>query len=132
MENKWPEGIKKTKQRKEVYNVLLNANSPMSAVDIYKHVPEYALSTIYRILAAFEEKNMVLKSNIPGEDIAVYEINRGVHKHYAMCLSCHELVALKKCPFESAYIETQDDFEITGHKIEIYGYCNKCREKEMK
>ena len=127
-EVKWPEGLKKTKQRTDVYEVLLKANAPMSAVDIFKEVPDYALSTVYRILASFEKYNLVIKSSLPGEDNSVYELNRGGHKHYAMCLKCHELVPLKKCPFEHVEIQTQEnDFEITSHRIEIYGYCSKCK-----
>jgi len=57
MEIKWPDGLKKTKQRTDVYEVLLGADSPMSAVDIFKRVPDYALSTIYRSFPA--SKNMI-------------------------------------------------------------------------
>lgn len=129
MKEKWPDELKKTKQRLDIYEVLLQAQGPMSAVDIFKKVPDYALSTIYRVLASFEKYNMILKSTLPGEDISVFELNKGGHKHYAMCLKCHELVMLKKCPFEHIEIQTgESDFEITGHKIEIYGYCSKCKE----
>ncbi len=132
MEIEWPAGIKKTKQREQVYNVLANTTEPVSATDIFRQMPEYALSTIYRILSAFEEHNMVVRSNLPGDETAVYELNRGNHTHYAMCLGCHELVPLKHCPFEHVDLQTQeDDFEITGHKIELYGYCRKCKKHEQ-
>ena len=133
MDNKWPEGIKKTKQRERVYGILLEADEPMSAVDIFKKVPGYALSTIYRILTAFEENHMVVRLSLPGEDTAVYELNRGEHKHYALCLECREMIPLKTCPFEHVNMETSDnDFQITGHRVEIYGYCKKCRDNQKK
>ncbi len=135
-----PEGMKKTKQRMDVYSILMNASEPLTAIDIYERISKrdggcgYAVSTIYRVLAAFEEKGYVEKTTMMGEDMAVYEWKNGTeHKHYAICLSCHTKVPLKKCPFQRMMKldKTQeDDFEITGHKIELYGYCKKCQAKE--
>lgn len=126
MEQSWPKGMKHTKQREDVYGVLLNANGPLTAVDIYRRVPGYALSTVYRTLLAFEECNMVTKSSLLGEDTAVYELNCGAHRHYAVCLQCRERIPLKSCPFDDMDIQMQEGFTVTGHKIEIYGYCRKC------
>lgn len=134
----WPEGIKRTKQREDVFDVLTQATQPLSAIDIHKKIEEkdgkcnYAISTIYRALAIFEEKGYVEKSNLIGEDNAVYEWTQGGHKHYAVCLKCHKLVALEHCPFEHIKIKNgkSDDFTITGHKLELYGYCKECSELE--
>jgi hypothetical protein len=57
----YPQGMKWTRQRKDVYDVLENASEPLSAVQIYNCIEKchtegnYAISTIYRILTAFEE-----------------------------------------------------------------------------
>ncbi len=132
----WPEGIKKTKQREDVFRVLVEAKEPLSAIEIYNRIQQqngqinYAISTIYRSLTVFEEKGLVEKSTLMGEDTAVYEWQHGKHKHYAICLKCHKLVPLAKCPFEHVKLDTSDeDFTVTSHKLEIYGYCNKCKEE---
>ena len=137
IENIWPEGIKKTKQREDVFRVLIEAKEPLSAIEIYNRIQQksgqinYAISTIYRSLAVFEEKGLVEKSTLMGEDTAVYEWHHGDHKHYAICLKCHKLVPLAKCPFEHVKLDTSDEnFTVTSHKLEIYGYCKKCKEEE--
>ena len=137
IENIWPEGIKKTKQREDVFRVLIEAKEPLSAIEIYNRIQQqngqvnYAISTIYRSLAVFEEKGLVEKSTLMGEDTAVYEWHHGDHKHYAICLKCHKLVPLAKCPFEHVKLDTSDEnFTVTSHKLEIYGYCKKCKEDE--
>lgn len=132
-----PEGMKRTKQRVDVYTVLSEAEAPMTAIEIYENIARrdggcsYAVSTIYRVLSAFEEKGFVEKSTLMGEDMAVYEWkNIGDHKHYAICLGCHKKVALKKCPFQrisQAWQQTGDEFTVTGHKLELYGYCKECQ-----
>ena len=138
---KYPQGIKWTKQRKDVYEVLLHATEPLSAVQIYNHIAKtddsgnYAVSTIYRILTAFEEKELVTKTNWMGDGTLVYELNKGGHTHYAVCLGCHKRIPLHACPFEHMHMEAaegdqsleQDGFVVTGHKLELYGYCKQCR-----
>ncbi len=143
-EKNLPKGIKWTKQRKDVYEVLLEAKEPLSAVQIYNHIEKtdtsgnYAVSTIYRILTAFEEKGMVTKSNWMGDGTLVYELNKGEHTHYAVCLSCHKRIPLHACPFEHMHLHTEeehheledDGFTVTGHKLELYGYCKTCKVSE--
>lgn len=128
----FPQGIKWTKQRKCVYEVLWQATEPLSAVQIYNRVEKnkdemYAVSTIYRILAVFEEKGLVSKTTWMGDGTVVYELNRGEHTHYAVCIECHKRVALPSCPFAHVHLEQETgDFTITGHKLELYGYCKDC------
>ena len=78
----YPKGLKWTKQRKCVYQVLEEATEPLSAVQIYNRIEkehegsDYAVSTIYRILATFEEHGMVEKTTFMGDGTVVYELNR--------------------------------------------------------
>lgn len=130
----YPQGLKWTKPRKSVYGVLLEAEEPLSAVQIF-HLTiqgadgkEYALSTIYRILAAFEEKGLVERTSWMGDGTVVYALNRGEHTHYAVCLECHRRIPLQNCPFGHISLEKEaEDFMITGHKLELYGYCSSCK-----
>ena len=59
-------GIKNTKQRNIVYNVLKHGDSPITADQLFIKVKELdnsiSFSTIYRILDMFINKDMVLKT----------------------------------------------------------------------
>lgn len=130
----FPVEIKKTRQREEIFKILTEETEPVSAVEIYNRLAgtlsgaNFAISTVYRVLTAFEDKGYVLKSSVTGSDMAYYEWNYGTHKHYAVCLKCHRMIPLKGCPFESAKLEADNDgFAVTGHKLELYGYCRECR-----
>lgn len=130
---KYPQGMKWTKQRKDVYAVLFYAKEPLNAIQIYNHIikqaeasENYAVSTIYRILTAFEEKNLVTRSNWLDSGTFVYELNRGQHTHYAVCLACHKHIPLQVCPFEHMHMPQEEQFKVTGHKLELYGYCRDC------
>ena len=136
-ENMYPKGLKWTKQRKEVYAVLKEAKEPLNAVKIYQLLLQkdaeinYAVSTIYRILQVFEEQGLVEKNVFIGDGTVVYELKHDSHTHYAICLGCHKKVALPECPFEHAHLhEATNGFTVTGHKLELYGYCENCEHDE--
>ena len=125
--------LKKTKQREQVFRILSSSAGPMSAADIYQELLvrsgtcSYAISTVYRILQAFEAAHFVSKMSLSGSDMAYYEWNEDCHRHYAICLKCHKRIPHKECPFQQMYMpETEESFRITGHRVEVYGYCGGC------
>ncbi len=129
----FPQGIKWTKQRKNVYRVLWDSSEPLSAVQIFRLVMsrtqggDYALSTVYRILAAFDAVGLTEKTTLMEDGTAVYALKRGEHTHYAVCLGCHRRIPLSRCPFADMSIGNDcEGFVVTGHKLEVYGYCSEC------
>ena len=136
IERNWPEGFKKTHQRKDIFSVLYGNDAPLSASEIFERLnsgdskEKYAFSTVYRNLLAFEKAGIVTKTILSTEDNAVYELKKSSHKHYAICTVCHKKIPIKTCPlhdiaeFVSGSIP---DFEITGHQLEILGICSECK-----
>ncbi len=133
----WPEGIKKTRQRVDIYRVLYSAKEPMSAAEIFNALngtgsdEMYAFSTVYRNLLAFEKAGLLVKNNLSTEDNALYELKKETHRHYAVCLKCHKKIPISTCPLHHIagdIARTLPGFEVTGHQLEIYGYCPDCRE----
>lgn len=130
----WPAGVKKTKQRKCVLEVLEKADAPLSASDIFIQAQSgdasVCLSTVYRILDNFVGEGFVLKTSVMDGGMAFYELNRNQHRHYAVCVNCHKVVELVNCPMEKFVPEiAESDFRVLGHRIEMYGYCRDCDRK---
>lgn len=135
IQSSWPNGVKKTKQRVCVLSVLEHSDLPMSAMDIYQAIEKEDspvwLSTVYRILELFVQKGLVLKTTVLDNDMAIYQLNRNQHKHYAICLSCHKVIEMDNCPMETFTPQLADqDFRVLGHKVEMYGYCKDCDRKK--
>ena len=129
----WPKGVKHTKQREGVHAVLQNAKKPLSAVEICAAIGESGgdasawLSTVYRILELFVEKNVVIKTSLMNSGMALYELNRFQHKHYAVCVNCHKMIALENCPMEHSVPELESGaFKVIGHNLEVFGVCGAC------
>lgn len=127
-------GIKKTKQRLALLEILEGAAAPLTAAQIhelYRQKDKGAwLSTTYRTLDMFTE-NGITNKLIPMDSAnAQYELNRHEHKHYAVCRGCNKRWNIESCPLEGAEIDTKKGvFHVTGHRLEIYGYCDDCYSK---
>lgn len=136
IDRNWPEGLKKTRQRVDIFEILYGSELPISATDIFselskRHPDEmYAFSTIYRNLLAFEKAGVITKYMLSTEDTAVYEIKNRRHKHYAVCLKCHKKFPINACPLhiiEEDIKSSVPGFGITGHNLEVFGYCLDCQ-----
>lgn len=133
-QNRWPAGIKRTKQRESVLSLLEQSDTPLSASDICSKIEKNGdaawLSTVYRTLELFVKKGVAIKTKVMNNDMAVYELNRFKHKHYAVCMNCHKIIPMDNCPMDKFIPELEeDDFHIMGHNLEVYGYCKDCYSK---
>lgn len=130
-ESLWPAGIKKTRQREAVLEVLERAEAPLSAMDIFERIEKREtpvwLSTVYRILELFTEKGVATKTTVLDGNMAYYERDRHAHRHYAVCVDCRKIVAVSNCPMAEFEPEISDGgFRVMGHRVEMYGYCRDC------
>ena len=117
-------GLKCTTQRIEVMEILSRADMPMTAENIFERAEGISLSTVYRIAEKLAQKGIVTKNTIRDSDKYYYELADNKHRHYAICLGCGDMKYVDLCPVHDLKI---DNFTVTGHKLEIYGYCNKCK-----
>ncbi len=129
---KWPEGLKRTKTRESVLSVLLDSHSPLSALEIFSEIENRGeriwMSTVYRVLDAFLEHDLVTKTSVLDNEITLYDLKSSGHKHYAVCVGCHKIITMVNCPMDDFQAKFKDnDLQVTGHKVEVYGYCKKCR-----
>lgn len=143
IDKNWPDGFKKTRQRIDIYRILFEAKEPLSAAEIFAALNSasdssrdmYAFSTVYRNLLAFEKAGIVTKSVLSTEDNNIYELKQANHRHYAICLVCHTKFPISTCPLHEIAHEVKEslpDFTITGHQLEIYGYCKNCKDVTLK
>ena len=77
--------------------------------------------------------NDLLKSkSILGDDNKTsYEITSSEHMHHLICKQCKGVFPLTDCPLciYEKHLKEDMDFDVTDHKLEVYGYCKKCKTK---
>ena len=127
-------GLKVTKHRNSVLEIIESSNQPISAEDIYILLKQknisINLSSIYRILDTLVANSLINKFIFEENNKTCYEINTMDHKHYLICSNCKRMLPISGCPLESyeAELEKSLGFTITNHRLEIYGYCKECKE----
>lgn len=126
-------GLKYTKQRELVLEVIEKSGKPVTAEQIFLKLENIDrtvnLSTVYRTLSILTGKGLIIKTDFEEDNKSLYEINHMEHKHYAVCLGCKKMFSLDDCPFEEyeKKIEDKTGFNVVGHKLEIFGYCENCK-----
>lgn len=138
IENKLKEkGYKLTNQRKAIIEVFLeNKSTLLSADEIYEKTiikyPGTNFSTVYRNLDIFIISGIIHKLNLNGNSASFELVDEVSHHHLMICKDCGKTEAIDFCPFEDLKIKLKNqNFTLTDHKFELYGYCIKCDKKHV-
>lgn len=125
-------GYKNTKARKAMLEVMEEALCPMSAEDIFLKIKDNKcsvnLSTIYRNLGMLINSGLIAKI-VMDDGKALYQLKDNKHRHHLICTSCNKTIPIDNCPlynFEKDLSE-KTNFDITDHRLELYGLCPKCK-----
>lgn len=127
-------GLRITDVRVKVLEILDNAESPMTVDDIYTSLRNGTfsvnLSTVYRTMDALLKSGLIARTTLMDSNKTLYEYKRVEHKHHLVCISCNRMISIEDCPINDEYARemcSRQGFELTGHKLEIYGLCPKCK-----
>lgn len=126
-------GLKTTKSRKAILDILIRSDQPMAVEQIFLILKEEQidinLSTVYRTLETLENKELVTKISIMDDDRMLFEYNQLGHRHYLVCITCKKIITVQNCPLGSyeKTLENETHFNIIGHKLYLYGYCESCQ-----
>lgn len=126
-------GLKVTKHRNSVLTIMEEFSQPLSAEDIYFKLKEKEIainpSSIYKILDILCDCSVINKCLLGDSNKTLYEINHLDHKHHLICKTCKRVFPLTNCPLSNYNKELENSmgFQITNHKLEIYGYCKECQ-----
>ncbi len=125
------DGLKNTKHRNSILNIIQKSVQPLTIEQIYLELINQEisinLSSVYRNLKILAEKGLIIKTSMTGNK-ALFEFNNFEHKHHLICIKCNRIISIGECPFAEyeKKLKEKCGFNITGHKLEIYGVCNDC------
>lgn len=130
-------GLKCTPARVQVLQPLLTQQEVLSADEVFEKLlqggAKLNFSTVYRILESFTEKKLTEKVLLPQSRKYGFLVYTLSHTHHLICLGCHKVVNIDGCPlhgFEED-LARKSHFQIVGHYLELYGYCEECRKKGL-
>jgi Fur family zinc uptake transcriptional regulator len=126
-------GYKYTGKRERMVEIFAREGRYLSAKDLLESLqrefPGISFDTVYRNLSLFEELGIIEGTEWNGERRFRFACGGDGHHHHLICTGCGRTRTLHICPM-NAILGEPENFEITGHKFEIYGICSDCgREK---
>lgn len=130
-------GLKNTRHRVRILEILETGSQPLVVDDIYSELKDQdvsmSLSTVYRTLEALTEKQIVNKVALENDPRVFYEFNRMTHHHFLICIGCNKIITVNECPIHEyeAAVAKQKHFLVIGHKLELYGYCPECQKQKQ-
>lgn len=128
-------GLKSTRQRDLIVDTFFNAEGHLSVDELLVKVAardqNIGAATVYRTMKILSEAGLASPRHFDdGQTRYEPALDRHHHDHL-ICTSCHRIVE-----FENERIEALQDevaarhgFEVTRHKLELYGLCRDCRSK---
>lgn len=124
-------GIKLTRQRKEIYNIV-KANPSTIKEILKKKTNDVDVSTLYRIIDLFIAKEIFIK-NVDKKGNVYYTVNED-HVHYVNCIKCNKKVKINFCPIDEIADHIKEDvgYTLVSHNMMFDGICPSCMEKEKK
>ena len=124
-------GYKHTDKREKMLHLFSDHNRYLTAKDVLEYLkedfPGLSFDTIYRNLYLFEELNILEATDMNGEKHFRFTCGSIHHHHHFICTDCGKTKQVHACPM-SIIDHEMENFEITGHKFEIYGRCPDCAE----
>ena len=128
-------GLKVTHQREEIAQTFLDSTRHLSAEEQHRQIqkihPEVGLSTIYRTLKLLVEAGLASQREF-GDGITRYEpVAGGRHHDHLICVNCGAIIEFQNQKIEELQKEVAENknFTVLQHKLELYGYCEKCRRR---
>lgn len=124
-----PKRARNTLQRKRILRTIQDVGCHLTAREIHRRVGRkeqaIGLATVYRALAAFARLGLVESVSLGGRATR-YGLAAEHHDHL-VCLECGRWQPLGRCPVPRAPRGVAPGFRITGHRLELLGYCAECR-----
>ena len=128
--------LKSTKQRDIIFDEFFSNYMGKHVTveelyeDIKKRHPFIGFATVYRTLKLFMECGIASDRNF-GDGKARYEPIRSEseHHHHMICNECGKIYEFANNQVESCLnqIAKLNEFQLTTHKLEIYGLCSDCK-----
>ena len=124
-------GLKATLPRLKILEIFQKgAQRHMTAEDVYRVLLEersdVGLATVYRVLAQFEQADILSRSNFESGK-SVYELNEGQHHDHLVCLDCGKVEEFYDAEIEKRQkaVAKLKGFEIADHALSLYAHCTR-------
>ena len=121
-------GLKITKARLAIFEILVKIKHPETVQNIYKKLKNIDLVTLYRTIGSFEKNGLLRRVDLHKNSV-YYEINTN-HHHHIICKKCGVMEDFSICDINlltKKITAKASHFKVINeHNFELFGVCNDC------
>ncbi|HHQ0578840.1 TPA: peroxide-responsive transcriptional repressor PerR [Listeria monocytogenes] len=127
-------GVRITPQRHAILEFLINSHTHPTADDIYRalegNFPNMSVATVYNNLRVFRDAGLIKELSY-GDASSRFDFSTSNHYH-AICNVCGKIVDFHYPGLDEVehFAAHMTGYEIDNHRLEVYGICPACKEKQ--
>ena len=123
-------GHRLTGQRLRLLDAITATPGHFTAEELRQQVPKVGRATIYRSLKLLVEARVLCRILLEDGNLH-YQLSHRGHHHHLLCVECGVSQDLLGCDIQGVLEEvtSANQFQLSGHWLEVYGRCRSCIEK---
>lgn len=128
-------GLRVTHQRLLILNVFLKSERHLTPEELYtivkKKDPSVGQATVYRTLKLLSDSGIAMEVDF-GDGVMRYEHKFGHDHHdHLICERCKKSIEVVDEKIERLQegLAIKHGFQLTGHKMYLFGVCSKCKKR---
>ena len=121
-----------TPPRLAVVAAVAARNGPFTIEDISQSLPDVGRATVFRTIKLLLEIDYVCRVLLD-DGATRYRVSRRGHHHHLICTQCGAVQDFTDCSVGelAAQLSARTEYEIEGHRLEVYGRCSACRQRVL-
>lgn len=125
-------GNKVTTPRQVVLRALCDLQGHSTSTEILAKVAELdeniSRASVFRVLELFSRLSIIRPTYVNSSTPEYVLLPENGHHAHIVCPGCNKVTELSLCPFESQLDQIAADYgiQLTGHILELFGYCAAC------
>lgn len=127
-------GLKSTTQRDAIIDVFFKTNTHINLEELLKRVrrknPKVGYATVYRTMKLLTGCGVAIERQFGDGQTRYEHIPDDSHHDHCICVKCGKIMEFENQKIEHLQKEIAEkmDFTVNNHKLELYGFCSKCRD----
>ncbi|MBI5665404.1 MAG: transcriptional repressor [Nitrospirae bacterium] len=127
-------GLKSTRQRDLIASEFLKIGEHITAEELYREInkkySDIGYTTVYRTLKLLNKSGLAAE-RVFADNLTRYEpLSAEDHHDHLICMKCGSITEFQELKIERLQDRVAEEFGFlaVSHKMELYGYCNKCKD----
>ena len=123
------QGFKITSPRYRVIERVTSREENFTAEALAAELASIGRATVYRTLKLLLDRGLICRV-ILNDGGVCYRLSHKGHHHHLVCVSCGatEDVHLDDVEDVLNRVREATNYELVGHRLEVYGFCPRCQE----